>query len=1206
MTTNISENKRLLTLILVIVACVSSGVLTSIGLLYGAAYQQQLTQMRLSVASQKELISAVGRFDSVNSQTDHAGGALGGTLSQVIDAHRNYSLPTNSSEFIVVEDHGSSFSAIMRHDAQGIVTTDRYGLLGSNNLLPPWLLAIEDDIRNNVTRAQYFNSVVIAFDVVSIGDKRFYLISKINNADLRRPFLRALVITLVVSVLLILVGVRIITHQINPMVRDLNRQAAFNSAILTTVQSPIIITDEKGVILNHNPATEELFNYPNNQLNGEHLSRVIPNFSDRDNNEYVGLCSDGTELSIQLVEGKTTVDGDHLRVYTATDLTLRKLGESMLRDSMAKAAAIVDTVKDGIFTINHKGLIQNINPSVEKIFGYFCGELEGQNISMLMPEPYRSEHDQYLARYIETNESTILGVTNQQKGRHKDGRIFPIELSVNEFLIGSDRYFTGVVRDISDRIAAETELQRHRDNLQDMVALATTETNAIVRTAVNGIISIDQDGLVRIFNPAAAAMFGWQPEEIVGENVATIIPSLDTDGHDRFIQRYLNSGVAHIIGSDREVEARRKDGTTFIALLSVGHSELGDGKHLFVASIADITNQKQAQQELINAKNKAEDAARTKANFLANMSHEIRTPMNAVIGFSEVVLQDENLSTENKEHVSTILSSGKNLLNIINDILDFSKVESGNVTLENVCFHLSNAIYDTLRTLQFKADEKELELICEVSDKLPLRVMGDPSRLRQVIINLIGNSIKFTAQGSIILSVEPSNDNKQILFCIKDTGIGMSSSQVETIFDAFSQADASTNRRYGGTGLGTTISKQLIELMGGKIWIESQEGVGSEFYFTADLPAASNDTHCLFEGDTYIQESFQSPRSFNVLLAEDVTANATLVDIRLKRQGHSVTWADNGKVAAKQAIEGEFDVVLMDIQMPEMDGLEATKLIRQQRAPELRSLPIIALTASVMKEDQQECIDAGMNAIVGKPINFDELLSVMEEHVPEGVGEQKLATPTAQTEPAQTIDFSPVSSTVNTSKGLNVWIEPIIYASALIAFVEEHQSSGIDIVSSLNSNADDLSTPYSIAHTLKGLAGNLYITDVATISSRVDAFLKIGDMVQAKQEAEALCIALDNARKSISQLILPTAIIEESVAPWDADLVAAIIGRVITSLDDLNPDAVTPHLNSLATYVSGKEIGVIQSCVDSFDFSSAKDEAEKLLAKITSSDNPES
>lgn len=1026
------------------------------------------------------------------------------------------------------------------------------------------------------------------------------------------PMVLALMVGLVIAMLSVLLMTAVFFNGRMKLLNQLQASQLRMQKIFDSTADAMLVINGSGNINSLNSSAEKIFGYPLQGMIGANINMLlydplkpddvslISRFIDHsevsiNNNaqEVQGKDKQGRKFPIELSINKAVISGVPQFICLIRDVTERKQADIVLRDTMARSAAIIDTVPDGVFTIDEHGIVQTMNPAGEKIFGYYIGEVEGQNISMLMPEPYRSAHNGYLKRYVETEESGLIGKTLEMLGQRKNGVIFPIELSVNEFFLGSQRFFTGVIRDIAARKAAEQEIKQHRDNLQELVAIATTEIKAIVQTAVNGVISIDQNGIVHIFNPAAEKMFGWASTEIVGKNIAMLVPDMDDSTHNGYITRYLNSLEPHIVGTGREVQAQRKDGTIFSAHLAIGHSELAPGNHLFVAYIADITEQKKAEQELLLAKENAEQAARTKANFLANMSHEIRTPMNAVIGFSELVLQDRALSEASRQHVRTILNSGRNLLGIINDILDFTKIEAGKVNIEAVCFNLPNALQDTLSTLELKAAEKDLELRLQLSPDLPTRVIGDPARLRQVILNLVGNAIKFTLAGSITIVVAREQNSERLHFSIADTGIGMRPDQLARVFDAFSQADASTNRRFGGTGLGTTISKQIVELMGGNIWAESVEGQGSTFHFTAYFPASTAADHCLFEDGSFVHENYHSPRAFKVLLAEDIPANATLATLRLQQQGHEVTWVQNGQLAVDAIKEGDYDIVLMDVQMPELDGIAATRMIRQQQV----TLPVIALTASVMKEDQQQCFDAGMHAIVGKPINFPELLATMEQWVPAGKGKLIESTPVLLMR-QEIIDFSPLAGVVDYESGLNIWQDPLIYAQSLVSFACEHKNSADIMREQLAQSVEGNEPAHALAHALKGLAGNMAIPDVANCAARIDDLLKRGKLEAAERQLPDLSSALARAAEAIEKLVLPEERDDTATQTLDSSVARITLKQLLDALDELNPDAAAPHLKKLGSYLSKVELNPIQRNINDFNFDAAKQEVLNLAKRL--------
>jgi signal transduction histidine kinase/DNA-binding NarL/FixJ family response regulator len=434
--------------------------------------------------------------------------------------------------------------------------------------------------------------------------------------------------------------------------------------------------------------------------------------------------------------------------------------------------------------------------------------------------------------------------------------------------------------------------------------------------------------------------------------------------------------------NDYELTARARDGTkTVVSYNATTFYDRDRTLQGVFAAARDVTERKRVEMELKQAKAVAESASRTKSDFLASMSHEIRTPMNAIMGIADLLAKTE-LTAEQDKYVQIFRRAGDNLLNLINDILDLSKVEASQLELERTGFSLNDHLEKVIEMVAARAQEKGLVLICEIAPDVPLELVGDPMRLRQVMLNLLGNAIKFTESGEVSLRATLESDgsaNTLLRFTVTDSGIGIPGEKLGRVFERFTQADTSTTRRFGGSGLGLTISKRLVELMGGQIWAESVVGTGSVFSLVvpfeiwvgaalgAEMPVDASADLAL--------------PALRILLAEDSPDNCLITEAYLEDTPYQIQIAGTGAIACELFEAGDFDLVLMDRQMPVMDGLTATRNIRAWEAANDRPpTPIIALTASALKGDREMCLAAGCTAFLTKPIKQEVLLQAIREH----------------------------------------------------------------------------------------------------------------------------------------------------------------------------------------------------------------------------------
>jgi PAS domain S-box-containing protein len=545
--------------------------------------------------------------------------------------------------------------------------------------------------------------------------------------------------------------------------------------------------------------------------------------------------------------------------------------------------------------------------------------------------------------------------------------------------------------------ALELEIKERR-RAEEALWNAEAMWRALVDAALDGILLCDITGRIQSFNRAAERLFGYPASEVQGRNVSMLLPSDDGE-RGAETDDLLQATVATAGG--RDALARRKDGTTFPIHVTASEVWLAD-RRMLAAIVRDVSDEKVAAESLRLAKRAAEQASQAKSEFLANMSHEIRTPMSAILGYADLLLAEEGIDRAPPHRVEafrTIQRNGEHLLQVINDILDLSKVEAGKFALELIRCSPSELLIDVQRIVKQPAEVKNLPFNIEFHGDVPETIETDPMRLRQVLVNLIGNAIKFTVSGAVTLGVrlvEGESDNPRMEFSVADTGIGMTPEQVGRLFQPFSQADASTSRRFGGTGLGLTICKRILDQLGGEILVESEYGKGSTFRAIVPIGRLADvrKAPLTWQPQRTIRETWTKDEPLSgldcrILLAEDGPDNQRLLTFVLTKAGALVTLAENGQVAVDLVLESlqrprrrqsdrPFDVILMDMQMPVLDGYQATRRLRAEGC----TTPIIALTAHAMQGDREHCLAAGCDDYLTKPINRHTLCSAIRKHLP--------------------------------------------------------------------------------------------------------------------------------------------------------------------------------------------------------------------------------
>ena len=677
-----------------------------------------------------------------------------------------------------------------------------------------------------------------------------------------------------------------------------------------------------------------------------------------------------------------TSDG-HVHVLgISTNITEQRLASKKLERSEELHRLLSENSRDMICLHDLDGTFLYVSKAAEEILGYLPDDLLGTS-------PYTLIHQDDQQNVLENGQKkafvTKRNVVVQHRMRHKSGSYIWIETSIRPILNNKDEIvkLQSASRDITERRLSDEALKNSEKKYRDLINYSQAY-----------ICTHDLQGCVQAVNPYLLQMLGYTEEEVVGKNLKLFLPLL----HRQHVPAYLAlfdskkvvDGVLCILNKEREER--------YLYYQNYKVSE--EGQEPYIIAIAqDITDRMYTERELKKAKEAAEESARVKENFLANMSHEIRTPLNGILGMAGLLAKTQLEETQ-QNYLKIINQSADNLLVVINDILDIAKIEAGKLELESIPFDVVETVQAAFQTLRYKAEEKEIALVLEELALDHSVLEGDPYRLNQILLNLINNAIKFTEEGSVTLSartVEETSASLTIEFSVTDTGIGVPEDKRELIFEGFTQAYSSTTRKYGGTGLGLSICRNLVERQGGEIWVEDNPAGGSIFRFVLTFPKSKTLLPDTKEGDSIDYSSLGEVR---VLLAEDNEINIFLAQAIMEGWGFKLDVAINGQEAVDLVNQHHYDIVLMDIQMPELSGMDAAQIIRAHTDPAKANVPIIALTANALKGDAEKYLSAGMNDYLSKPFEEEVLFSKIAALLP-----HKVAGAGVQEEPKGRILF---------------------------------------------------------------------------------------------------------------------------------------------------------------------------------------------------------
>lgn len=882
------------------------------------------------------------------------------------------------------------------------------------------------------------------------------------------------------------------------------------STILDTMLDGVLTLSPKGNLLSANQAALSMFGAANiEDVVGRLISDVLPGTSNEDlpfeccsgaatsfeatgkRLETIGRRLDGVEYPVEMSLSEVVIEGTPTYTAILRDLTEQQAAAAKVEQAETRLVDAIESLPDGFVLYDAEDRLVLCNSKYREFYSSSADLIQpGATFEEIIRKgAMRGQYqvaegvlEDWVAMRMEHHQNP--GAPMEQ--HLDDGRWLRVIESRT-----SEGGLVGFRVDITELKNREAELRRNEDLLRN-----------VVDASFDGVIVMNGDGIVLDFSPAAEEVFGWKVGDIVGRKMSDyIIPDKYRQAHDDGLANFLKTGEGPVLGKRIEIEGQHRDGHEIIVELAIRHTKGAEGP-LFLGYVRDITERKAADAALRVAKERAEAANEAKAKFLAMMSHEIRTPMNGVLGILSL-LRDTDLSPAQADYVKTARESGRSLLELINDILDFSKLEAGRMDLDPVPFRLKSVVKSVVDLFMPIARDKGLDLSLNYPAGLPHNVVGDAGRLRQVILNLVSNAVKFTEIGFVEISVDIEKEDPvepTFRISVKDSGIGIPEDKHDALFGDFVTIDTSYTKKQGGTGLGLAICKQIAHLMGGKVRVESRQDAGSTFEFLVPITLADDQT--VIPEEEYDESPSELPEDLTVLLAEDNATNQIVVSHALESVGCTIDIANNGKEAVRAASKRDYDCILMDISMPEMDGIEATRRIRSGQRN--TSTPIVALTAYSLRGDRERFLASGMTDFLAKPVEKNDLLACISRNV----AKHDLEVP-ADVASGTTESLAAAREILDTMPGE-------LKQKLLQQFVDDtlkRRHSAQEAV-----EAQDPEKLERATHALKSVAGTFGALELATVASTMNTLVRDGKTFDAMGKMDELSQVCEHTLTEVKAL----------------------------------------------------------------------------------------